>query len=125
MPKTTVHVVVRGVKGREGRMRLALFAAPDGFPGEVERAVRRMHAPIDADSVVFVIDDVTAGAYAVSILHDENDDEAMATGAFGRPAEGYGFSRNARGTFGPPGFDDAAFVVAGEPVDIVIDLIYH
>ena len=37
----------------------------------------------------------------------------METGLFGKPKQGYGFSNNPSSTFGPPGFDSAAFTYKG------------
>ena len=122
---TTIEVVVAGIAHHEGRMLLALFASPDGFPDDAGKAQRRLNQAIAADSVVFAIPGVPAGRYAVSILHDENANGKMETDFFGRPNEGYGFSRNARGTMGPPGFDDAAFYASPGMVRIRIDLVYH
>ena len=47
----------------------------------------------------------------------------MDTGLFGIPSEGYGFSNQAGGAFGPPGFDSASFVFerSGQTLEIRID----
>ena len=124
LPATTLHVIVRGLHNVDGQVRLVLFAGPDGFPGEPEKGVREMEAAIEADTVAFAIEDVPAGYYALSVLHDENADGEMETGMFGRPQEGYGFSQDARGRFGPPSFADAMFAVRGEPLTVDINLTY-
>jgi uncharacterized protein (DUF2141 family) len=49
---------------------------------------------------------VPAGRFAVAVLHDEDNDREMDTGLFGIPTEGYGVSRNAIRSFGPPIFED-------------------
>ncbi len=54
---------------------------------------------------------VPKGEYAVKVYHDENTNDEMDTLMFGIPSEKYGFSNNARGTFGPPAFGDAKFKV--------------
>ena len=43
-----------------------------------------------------------------AVLHDENSNSKMDFNFLGMPLEGYGFSRDAPVTFGPPSFDDAA-----------------
>jgi len=48
----------------------------------------------------------------------------MRTGMFGQPKEGYGFSRNASGTFGPPAFADAAYAYTGGAVNFPITISY-
>jgi uncharacterized protein (DUF2141 family) len=120
----TVTVVVAGVRNDVGSMMLAVYDSADGFPSDSTKAVRRIVRPCEADSMVFVLPDVPAGVYAVSVLHDENSDGKMATDFWGRPSEGYGFSRNARGFMGPPGFDKAAFALAAEPLTVRMELSY-
>lgn len=119
-----IAVTVRGIAGTEGTIRMALFASDDGFPGERDRAVQSGAWPIDADTLEALFDDVPPGRYAVSVIHDENDDGKMATDFMGRPKEGYGFSRDARGRFGPPGFDSAAFDATGDTTRVEIHLQY-
>lgn len=121
---TTVTAVIIGVESDEGTMMLALFASEDGFPSDSTKAFRRVLHSSEKDSVVFVLEDVPPGVYAVSVLHDEDSDGKMATDFWGRPSEGYGFSRDAKGFMGPPGFDKAAFQVAGEPLTIRLELSY-
>jgi uncharacterized protein (DUF2141 family) len=60
--------------------------------------------------------DVPAGRYAVGVMHDEDDDDHFDQGIFGIPQEGYGFSRDARGSMGPPSFESAAFDYDGASV---------
>ncbi len=47
------------------------------------------------------------------MLHDENGNGKMDTNWLGMPAEGYGATRDPRGSFGPPKFKDAAFSYKG------------
>ena len=54
--------------------------------------------------VTVVIENVAKGKYAVSLYHDENDNNKLDTGEYGIPTEKYGFSNNARGEMGPPVF---------------------
>ncbi|HPQ07631.1 MAG TPA: DUF2141 domain-containing protein [Bacteroidia bacterium] len=46
------------------------------------------------------------GKYAISVLHDENENNKIDFNFIGIPKEGYGFSNNPKIMFGPPGFDD-------------------
>lgn len=52
------------------------------------------------------------GRYAVALVHDENGNGQLDKLLF-VPKEGFGFSRNPAIRFGPPGFDEASFVVNG------------
>jgi uncharacterized protein (DUF2141 family) len=42
---------------------------------------------------------------------DDNDNFTLDRNFFGMPKEGMGFSRDAKMSFGPPAFDDAAVTV--------------
>lgn len=62
-----------------------------------------------ADGPVKVVTDLPAGRYAVMAYHDRDGDGRLDTLPVGLPTEPYGFSNNARGAFGPPKWDAAAF----------------
>lgn len=65
---------------------------------------------------------IPSGNYAVSVYHDENGNGDLDTNWLTIPKESVGFSRNAKGTFGPPDFEDAAFQVGTEKLEFVINL---
>ena len=54
---------------------------------------------------------IPKGVYAVSFIHDENDNKKMDTNFIGIPKEDYGCSNNAIGFMGPPKYKDAKFVL--------------
>ena len=67
---------------------------------------------------------IAPGAYAVSVFHDENSNGKLDTKFMGIPREGVGASNNARGHFGPPKFDAAAFHFSGGRADLKIAINY-
>jgi uncharacterized protein (DUF2141 family) len=71
-----------------------------------------------------VFNDLPAGTYAVAVFHAENNETKLETGMFGKPKQGYGFSRNASSTFGPPGFESAAFEYKGGNLNMPVRLSY-
>jgi uncharacterized protein (DUF2141 family) len=89
-------------------IRVALFDQPAGFPAR-RNAVRLLSAKSSGISDDVVIDGLMAGTYAIAVFQDLNEDGILNKGAFGVPNEPYGFSNNARGQFGPPSFEAAAF----------------
>jgi uncharacterized protein (DUF2141 family) len=48
----------------------------------------------------------------------------MASDWMGRPTEGWGVTNDARGSFGPPSFEDAAIEVGKDGARVVIQLSY-
>jgi len=113
-PASTGEVVVDilGLESSEGRILVALYRDGKGFPDGGAKAFGKRVAKARAGSARFVFSDVPAGAFAVTVHHDEDEDYEMDTGLFGAPSEGYGFSRDASAPFGPPDFAAAKLTLA-------------
>ncbi|MBJ7310474.1 DUF2141 domain-containing protein [Rugamonas sp. CCM 8940] len=77
-----------------------------------------------AAKLTALVEKIKPGRYAVMLFHDENGNGVFDMGANGIPLEGYGFSRNARGHFGPPAFADAAIDIKPGMDPISIELAY-
>lgn len=58
--------------------------------------------------------EIPEGLYAVKVFHDVNENEVLDTNFLGIPKEAYGFSNNARGSFGPAEWEDANFQLSGD-----------
>jgi uncharacterized protein (DUF2141 family) len=102
-----IAVEMTGFRSDRGRALVALYRSARGFPDRPQHAVRRVQVSIRQRKARAVLRGLRPGDYAIAVLHDEDGDRAMKTGFLGRPQEGYGASRDARGRFGPPKFDDA------------------
>jgi uncharacterized protein (DUF2141 family) len=68
-------------------------------------------APAQAGETTVAVKGVPAGTWAVLAWQDENGNNELDRNLVGIPKEPYGFSRDARGKFGPPTFEDAAIEV--------------
>jgi uncharacterized protein (DUF2141 family) len=68
--------------------------------------------------------DLKPGMYAVQYYHDENLSEKMETNILGIPEEGYGFSNNAYGLFGPKPYRERLFELK-ENKKITLKTKYH
>ena len=55
--------------------------------------------------IVVVFENVPVGSYALSVIHDENENFELDSNFFGIPKEGFGFGNDAMGSFGPPSFE--------------------
>lgn len=60
----------------------------------------------------------------MSFIHDENDNKKLDTNWIGIPKEGFGYSKDVMGRFGPPKFDDAVLDVPAGPVAVVMHTKY-
>ncbi len=65
--------------------------------------------------------DLPAGTYAVTVLHDENENKQLDTNFLGIPSEGYGFSNNPN-VMRKAHYDEARFDVGAEAASITIRL---
>ena len=79
-------------------------------------------APAQAGETLVSVKDVPPGTWAVVAYQDENTNGALDTNFIGIPKEPYGFSRDARSKFGPPGFEDAAIEVGEAPATATVRL---
>jgi uncharacterized protein (DUF2141 family) len=77
----------------------------------------RVRAEATGGAVTF--HDLPAGQYAVSAIHDENENGKLDTNIVGIPTESFGFSKDAIAFGGPPTFEKAAIdVVADSMISI-------
>jgi uncharacterized protein (DUF2141 family) len=115
---------ISGIKNQNGMILLSLFNSEDGFPGEREKAFRIIEQEIKKDEVVVVLKNLPSGTYAVSLIHDENNNKKLDTNFIGIPKEGYGASNNVKKAFRAPRFDEAAFKIEEGQKEIEIEMIY-
>jgi uncharacterized protein (DUF2141 family) len=96
-------------RNSKGVVRCGLFNR-DGW---LKDAFRASITKINDREALCVFHKVPKGVYGISAYHDENSNDKLDTNFVGMPTEDYCASRNARGTFGPPSFEDAKFKYAG------------
>ncbi|HMU47416.1 MAG TPA: DUF2141 domain-containing protein [Chitinophagaceae bacterium] len=107
--QTELKVSIYNLRNNKGHVLVSLFRNCDGYPDEPGKAVRKVKLPIINNMATANFSGLTSGNYSIAILHDENDDLKMNKNFFGLPKEGYGFSNNVMGTFGPPSCSKASF----------------
>lgn len=114
-------ISLTSLRNSKGHVLVSLFRDGTGYPDQPAKAFRKEKLVIIEKKATLHLEDIPAGTYAIAILHDENDDLKMNTNWIGIPKEGYGFSNNVMGTFGPPTFQKASFrFEAQKPVTITI-----
>jgi uncharacterized protein (DUF2141 family) len=123
-PEDLVEVIPSRLEGHRGRLRCLAFSRPAGFPGSARRALARAEASAAAGQPRCVFRGLPSGPLAISVVHDADLSGDLTTNVFGVPVEGYGFSRDARGTFGPPAFSEAAFDHDGRARTVRVRLSY-
>jgi len=115
-----LRVVVKNVKSSSGSIRLALYSNEKDFMKK-EFSIAQEQAS-EGETVV-LMPGVPLGTYAIGVIHDTNDNKELDTNLIGVPKEGFGFSNDAMGLFGPPGFEKASFEFDGNK-EVSINLRY-
>jgi uncharacterized protein (DUF2141 family) len=123
-PESVIHLQIAGLRNDKGVVLCALYSSPDGFPQKSEKAIAHDKSEISEHHATCRFSGVIPGRYAVSVFHDENSNGKLDTNFMGIPREGVGASNNAKGHFGPPKFDAAAFQFPGGRVDLNITIMY-
>jgi uncharacterized protein (DUF2141 family) len=122
--QNVIHVDVTGLRNDKGEVYCALYNSAADFPTDAEKAVSRAKSTIANGKAACEFAGLAPGTYAVATYHDENSNGRLDTNSMGVPEEGVGASNDAKGSFGPPKFDDAAFQFRGGRLDVRINMEY-
>jgi uncharacterized protein (DUF2141 family) len=118
-----VFVPVSGLRNDDGVVRCGLYAGAEAFPKAGQES-RGVIAKIKGGQATCVFNGLKPGTYAVAAFHAENNETQMQYGMFGKPKEGYGFSRNPPSSMGAPAYASAAFDYAGGTQTVPIRVTY-
>lgn len=109
VPEEGIKVDITNLRNNNGHVLISLFKEGSGYPDSPDKAIRKGRIVIKDNKAWILFTGLPAGSYAIAILHDENDDQKMNKTGLGLPKEGYGFSNNVMGAFGPPSYSRASF----------------
>jgi uncharacterized protein (DUF2141 family) len=116
-----LEVTVKNIKEAKGSIRVGLFTSENDF---LKNAAHGKVIKANGKEVTVVFEGLKPGAYAVSVIHDANENGELDSNFVGMPTEGFAFGNNAMGTFGPPSFEKAKVAVGADGGRQVIDLKY-
>lgn len=103
----TLTIEILDLESDEGSVAIALFDSVEAFDGQAAAVASQTVVPREGGAS-WRVEELPAGLYAVAAFHDLNENGELDRSNLGPPSEPYGFSNDARGTFGPPKFDKAA-----------------
>ena len=118
-----IDVHINGIRNNDGVVRCGLFTSADGFRKQ-EREVREVIGKVQGGNATCVFSSIPKGTYAVEVFHAEKNEGKKEIGAFGKPKQGFGFSRNPLNAFGQPSFSEAAVAIDDAPQNLQITLKY-
>lgn len=103
-----VEVIITGVRDTTGVVMVGFFADSKSY---LKKPAYGTKVKPQRGDIRAVIEGVPSGDYAISIIHDANRNGKLDSNFMGMPKEGFGFSNNVMGTFGPPSFEKAVIKV--------------
>lgn len=122
----SLTVKVAKLKNNNGNVRIAVYNSQDNYNaekggGDSEKACNKAVAEIKSNEAQTTFDDIPYGEYAVKFFHDEDKSGKFYKNFMGIPKVEYGFSNNAKGRFGPAGYDQAKFKLDKPAMEMTID----
>lgn len=106
-----MEVVIKNVNDAEGNIMVGLFSNEADF---LKKRFASQKIKASKGEVHVVFENIPVGKYAISTYHDANLNGELDKNMIGIPKEGFGFSNDAMGMFGPPNFEKASFDWKGE-----------
>lgn len=105
----TLTVILSGMTSDEGSLVYAIWSGPQGWLET--NNIDDGSVPVKDGSSEIRFESLPYGEYAISVYHDLNDNGKIDTGLFRIPKEPLGTSNDAKIRFGPPRYEDAAFIL--------------
>jgi len=120
----SLTVKVNSLRNSKGSVLFALYNNKESFRDEkFRKSYRLTKGSISIDSSMVIFDNLPAGKYVISILHDEDSNSKITKGIF-LPKEGIGFSNyQSIGLANRPTFKNASFDLQSN-LTINIKIIY-
>jgi len=105
--QSTLEIEIVNLESNKGKVALELLDKNNNsIIGKKEK--------IENNKSVIIFKDLKNDQYAIRCFHDENSNDEMDTNWLGIPTEGFGFSNDAFGNFGPKDFEEWLFEVSGD-----------
>jgi uncharacterized protein (DUF2141 family) len=115
-------VTIGDIRPAKGALMIGLFNNAGDFPS---KASHGKIVPVTASSLDVVFEGLEPGQYAISVVHDANNNGKMDTNAIGLPVEGFAFGNNAMGLLGLPSYRKASVNIGDERVHHILAMRYY
>jgi uncharacterized protein (DUF2141 family) len=112
---SSLVVNVSGMKNGNGKINFALYNSASSF-NQPNQAYKEIFLNAVPNNITFTLDSLPAGEYSFAVFHDENNNLEIDQNWLGIPSEGFAFSNNAMGSFGPPTYTQAKFTISEKSI---------
>lgn len=106
--KFNLTVNIAGLNSNDGNLLVGVYNKEEFF---LKKPFQSNIVKVKNNQSLVIFKNLPKGIYAVSFVHDANDNKKMDTNFIGIPKEDYGCSNNAKGILGPPKYEDAQFIL--------------
>lgn len=106
--QNTIVVNIDGFSSNDGSAMVAIYNSENNF---LEKRYKGEFSKINDYKVSLSFDEIPDGTYAISVVHDEDNNGKLNMLMGFYPSEDTGSSNNAPARFGPPKWEDAKFEV--------------
>jgi len=108
--QNTIEVSMSGFESNDGKAMVGLFVKEETFLRKPEII---LSSKIINNKSEVIFTDIPDGVYAISVYHDENDNDKLDLIMGMLPKEDNGTSNNPNTVLGPPKWKDSIFEVKG------------
>ena len=117
-------ITIKGIEyEKKGNLLLAVYLGEEGYMDR-SKIIYKESIPVSSDEIQFTVKDLTPGEYSFAILHDEDGDNKMKTGAI-MPKEGFAFSGKKQPAGKPPKYKNAYVTLDSEVVESSAQMKYY
>ena len=126
IPAQSADLVFELVNLKSDQGKVVLYLFPDlgqkSFPVKPEegKPVCTVVSKILDSRASIQCSNVPKGKYAAFAFHDENENGEVDHHWYGPPKEAFGFSKNVEPLFGPPDFEETAFMLTHSHLSMTI-----
>lgn len=110
-----ISVNISNFENNKGVCIVCLYDNAKAYAGKGD-PLRCMTVGIHNKAATASFENVTEGTYAISVIHDANNNKKFDKNFLGIPSEGYGASQNKLPFAAAPKFDDNSFTVTSQSV---------
>lgn len=110
--QSLLEVEVTNIKSQKGHILISIYNSPDQFPRKALKKwnnIRIKKEKLKNNTLIFDIDSLPSGKYAIALMDDVNDSGKMEYTKLGIPLEGFGFSNNAKPILSCPPYKKCQF----------------
>ena len=117
--KSDLTIIIENISNNNGQLIVGIYNSEASF---LKKPLIRKKVRIVNNRVELIIKDVEYGEYAISIVHDENNNNKIDFHFYGPPSEKTAASNNAKSSFGPPKWEDAKFLINKDVTSVNIKM---